>query len=155
MLILTGVNALRACDESDRTTELFAQHGLRSTRQRIAVYEVLAKCRQHPTADELHHLVQTDTEPMSLATVYNTLEALCEAGLARKLATVAGSCRYDADMSDHIHVRVQGTDEIHDVPEALGRRFLEQVPTDVLREIESTLGVTIAGVSIQVIGVRQ
>lgn len=136
-------------------SELFARHGLRATRQRVAVYEALAASRAHPTADELHHLVQHDAEPLSLATVYNTLEALCDARLARKLATVAGSCRYDADMSEHIHLRLNGSDEIRDVPDELGRRLLDRIPVEVLQEIESALGIRIEALNIQVQGARQ
>ena len=71
--------------DSDSLQQLFAQHNLRCTRQRRALYEALSSTSRHPTADELfQQLAHTQTD-ISLATVYNTLEAFCEVGLAQKL----------------------------------------------------------------------
>jgi Fe2+ or Zn2+ uptake regulation protein len=134
------------------TRELFARHRLRCTSQRQALYETLRASTSHPSAEELYHLVRRRTDRLSLATVYNTLEALCEAGLARKLPTTNGSCRYDANMSDHLHLRLTNSTEIRDVPEALGARLMENLPRPVLAEIERAMGVRIDKVSIQLHG---
>jgi Fe2+ or Zn2+ uptake regulation protein len=133
----------------DSTRALFSRHDLRCTEQRRAVYETLWHCKSHPTADELHHMTRVNGERLSLATVYNTLDALCEAGLAQKLPTPGGCCRYDADTSDHLHVRFRETSQIQDVPQELGRRLVESVPKNVLDEIERALGIRIEGMSIQ------
>lgn len=133
----------------DSTRRLFNTLHLRCTAQRLALYEALRSSKSHPTAEELYHLARGRVERLSLATVYNTLEVLCEAGLARKLATDCGCSRYDADTSDHLHVSFRDSGEIRDVPEALGHRLLENLPRDVLEEIERELGVSIDGVTIQ------
>jgi Fe2+ or Zn2+ uptake regulation protein len=140
-----------ASSTTSRTRELFASHGLRSTDQRITLYEALSACRSHPTADELFRMVQSAAFHLSLATVYNTLETFCEVGLCRRLATTAGAVRYDADMSEHLHVRIQPSGEIRDVPCHLSRKLLESIPPDALAEIEQTLGVKIDGVAVQLI----
>ncbi|MCA9290852.1 MAG: transcriptional repressor, partial [Phycisphaerales bacterium] len=88
---------------------------------------------------------------VSLATVYNTLDVLVEAGLCRKLATTNGCSRYDADMSEHLHVRFRETGEMIDVPEELGDRLVDRLPHDVLRQIEVALGIRIDGLSIQIL----
>src|SRR5688572_33199603 len=85
--------------------EVFARRGLRCTRQREILYEVLAECRSHPTAEDLFRLaaVRAGTpgccdgglEPMSLATVYNALDAFVAAGLARRIACPCGPARFD------------------------------------------------------------
>lgn len=137
------------------TRELFSQHSLRCTRQRQALYEALHACKSHPTAEELFHMVRAQSKRLSLATVYNTLEALCNAGLAKKLPLTNGSCRYDADTSDHLHLRLRDTAEIRDVPADLGRRLIEDLPADVLEQIEEQLGVRIEGVNIQLTGSRR
>jgi len=72
------------------TRELFAKHSLRCTRQRMAVYEALLSCDSHPTAEELFRLVKPRTERLSLATIYNTLEALEDVGLVRRMPTTDG-----------------------------------------------------------------
>lgn len=118
----------------------------------MALFEALCACKSHPTAEELFGMVKPGMASLSLATVYNTLDALCEAGLAKKLPTPRGTCRYDADMSEHLHIRFQDTGEIRDVPMDLSHKLLDRLPRSVLDEIEQALGVTIDGVNVQLIG---
>lgn len=137
------------------TRELFQQHGLRCTQQRIALYEALRKARNHPTADELYRLVhqqdRVKSNGLSRATVYNTLEALCRAGLVRPVPS-SGGCRYDADLSDHLHFRCRETAEIRDVPPDLGRKLLGRLPRKIVAQIEREMGVHIEGLNIQLVG---
>jgi Fe2+ or Zn2+ uptake regulation protein len=137
------------------TRELFAQHNLRCTRQRVAVYEALCECKCHPTAEQLFQLVKPRTDKLSLATVYNALEALCTAELVRRMPTTNGSCRYDADTSEHLHVRFPSTAEIEDVPRDLGSKLTEQLPQDVIEEIEAAMGIKIDAVSVQLLASRR
>ena len=134
------------------TRELFRRHDLRCTAQRQALYDALRASKLHPTAEELYHEVRQHTSRLSLATVYNTLEALCRAGLARKLPVIEGCCRYDGDTSDHLHIRIGDTCEIRDVPHELGRELLDKLPAETLAEIERATGVDIERVSIQLVG---
>lgn len=97
-------------------------------------------------------MVKPGMESLSLATVYNTLDALCEAGLAQKLPTPNGTCRYDANTSEHLHIRIRDTGEIRDVPDDLSRRLMKQVSRSVLDEIGREMDVTIDSISIQLIG---
>jgi len=139
-------------DEIQRT---FVEHGLRCTRQRRAVYHALAASRCHPTADELHKLVtQSDEDSLSLATVYNTLEAFCNAGLAHKLSGCGGngSTRYDAAGDDHLHLRCRKTGRIADAPDDLGQRLLEQLPDELLDELQDRLGFQITKIQIDLLG---
>jgi Fur family peroxide stress response transcriptional regulator len=136
------------------TRALFAKHSLRCTQQRMAVFESLLESKSHPTAEELYRLVKPKTEKLSLATVYNALEALCHAGLVQRLPMSNGCCRYDADTVMHLHVRFPETAEIEDVPEHLSRRLMEQLPEALLREIGGALGVQIDGVCVQLLATR-
>ena len=131
------------------TRDLFARHKLRCTRQRMAVYESLCDTTTHPTAEELFRMVHPRVHQLSLATVYNTLEALCRAGLVRKMPTTDGCNRYDANTDDHPHIRFRDTAEIRDIPDHLGERVLALIPRRVLDEIGKELGVEIDGVSVQ------
>jgi len=132
------------------TKELFQRHHLRCTQQRLAIYEALKESQSHPTADALFNMVKPRTQRLSLATVYNTLEALCEAGLVRKLPTTNGCCRYDADITPHLHLRCTDTGEIRDVPDDLSRELMDQLPQEVLKSIERTMGVKIDRVNVQI-----
>lgn len=143
-----------ACKGIERlicTRELFAGHHLRCTRQREALFEALRAAKTHPTADELYRMLSRDgTRGMSRATVYNTLDTLCEVGLVRRMPTTSGICRFDADTSDHLHVRV-GDGEIRDVPLALGKHLVNGIPPETLRAIEAHMGVKIESIHIQLV----
>lgn len=128
---------------------MFEKHGLRCTRQRERVYAALAATKAHPTAEDLYTAVGALEPGMSLATVYNTLEAFTEVGLARRLASPTGASRYDADISDHAHVSLRDG-RLVDVPEDLSARLLAGIPAGVLADLERRLGVRVSGVSIQV-----
>jgi Fur family transcriptional regulator, peroxide stress response regulator len=138
----------------DDTRKLFADHGLRCTKQRLALWDALCKSKSHPTAEELYSQVKGNCGGLSRATVYNTLEALCRAGLVRQMAGAGsnGCCRYDAGESEHLHFVCRDSRRIMDVPDSLSRKLLKRLPRQVLAEIEEELGVTIEDVGVQLHG---
>jgi Fur family iron response transcriptional regulator len=109
----------------DRTTEAeargqawLARGGLRPTRQRVALATLLVGDGRdrHVTAEGLHHLASHAGEAVSLATVYNTLRAFCDAGLVREI-TVDGSRSYfDTNMTDHPHFFWEDEARLSDAP---------------------------------------
>jgi Fe2+ or Zn2+ uptake regulation protein len=121
-----------------------ARHGIRATRQREEIYAALAATHAHPTAEELHRSVRGSQPGISLATVYNTLETFTRAGMCRKLSTAAagGPCRYDADLSDHLHV-ITTDGQVRDIPEDLGEAVLRHIPDELVRAIEERMGVRV------------
>lgn len=139
----------------DSIAEVFAGHGLRCTRQRRALYEALSSTKAHPTADQLYRDVAPKVRGMSLATVYNTLEAFCNAGLAQKLHGSNGSARYDAMVDNHIHARDERTGEVFDVPDEISHRLLDRIPQDILDQIEKDLGFRIRQIQVELLGERK
>ncbi len=139
--------------ETRDTRELFGRHGLRCTRQRRVIYDTLVSCGTHPTAETLYRIVSEKCPGTSLATVYNTLEALCRAGLCVRLNGTQGGARYDATVDDHLHC-VTDEGEIIDVEPELAREILAAVPDETLRKIERKLGLRISGVNVQLFGSR-
>ena len=138
-----------------KLSSIFSQHGLRCTKQRVALYEALYNSTAHPTADELYRILNGKVPAMSLATVYNTLEAFCEAGLAHKMPGVGinGSARYDAAREDnHLHVRCRVTGAIADVPKELSNEILKSIPKKLLKKLEEQLGYAVDQVKIEMIG---
>ena len=129
--------------------ELFREHGLRCTRQREAVYRALRSTDRHPTAEELRQSVAGDEGGMSLATVYNTLSALSEAGLCRRIPSSEGACRFDADTSNHAHLVLQDG-RVIDLPKDLSDRVLAELPAGLLEEIGRRTGTTAHGLTVQV-----
>ena len=89
----------------ERSTKWLAQADLRPTRQRLSLATLMVGDGQdrHVTAEGLHAASVSAGEKVSLATVYNTLRAFCEAGLVQE-GTVDGTRSYfDTRMDDHPH----------------------------------------------------
>ena len=57
-------------------TKILRDNGYKVTPQRLAVYEVLASKRWHPSAEMLYSQLQPRSPAMSFATVYKTVEIL-------------------------------------------------------------------------------
>ncbi|MEJ6783481.1 MULTISPECIES: iron response transcriptional regulator IrrA [Phyllobacteriaceae] len=90
--------------------------GLRPTRQRIALAELLfAKGDRHLSAEELHEEALNAGVPVSLATVYNSLHQFTEAGLLRILAVEGAKTYFDTNTSDHHHFYVEGENRVFDI----------------------------------------
>jgi Fe2+ or Zn2+ uptake regulation protein len=136
----------------DDARNIFAAHGLRHTRQRETVFAALTAATSHPTAEELFQIVSAspDGAVLSLATVYNTLEALTTRGLCRRIPCPGGVCRFDADTHDHVHL-ASADGGLADIPEDLSRKLLAALPHAALAEVERRLGVRVAGVTVQVV----
>jgi Fur family iron response transcriptional regulator len=94
--------------------------GLRPTRQRAALAHLLVGDGRdrHVTAESLHHAATRAGEPVSLATVYNTLRAFCEAGLMREITVDGSKSYFDTDMSDHPHFYWEEDGRLTDAPSA-------------------------------------
>ncbi|MEZ6193451.1 MAG: transcriptional repressor [Phycisphaerales bacterium] len=139
---------------ADDLQQAFSEHGLRCTKQRRAIFDALSHHCCHPTADELYRTVKPQIEGLSLATVYNTLEAFCSAGLAYKIAGCGGngSTRYDAAGDDHLHLRCRKTGHVIDVPEDLGKRILEHIPTELMEELQERTGFKVNKVQLDLVG---
>jgi Fe2+ or Zn2+ uptake regulation protein len=89
--------------------------GWRYTSQRAAVYNHLCTARNHPTAEAIYAVVRRTLPKISLATVYKALEALVDCGLAAKLTSADGPCRYDPRTEEHYHLHCLKTQRIEDL----------------------------------------
>lgn len=90
--------------------------GLRPTRQRIALAELLfAKGDRHLSAEELHEEAQSAGVAVSLATVYNALHQFTHAGLLRILAVEGARTYFDTNTSDHHHFFVEDENRLVDI----------------------------------------
>ena len=77
--------------------------GLRSTRQRTAVAEVLSRVDGFRSAQELHDLLRRGGASVGLTTVYRHLQALAEAGHIDVLRTDGGEAVYRRCPTDAHH----------------------------------------------------
>ena len=95
-------------------------HGLelgafRMTKQRQVVYDVLMARLDHPTASEVF-LRSKDLMPsISMATVYNCLDALVQCGLAKQVNLERSASRFCPNMSEHNHFYCERCGGIYDI----------------------------------------
>jgi len=100
-------------------TAVLRMAGLRPTRQRIALAELLfGDGHRHISAEQLHDEAESARVNVSLATVYNTLHQFQEAGLLREVAVDASRSYFDTDTSDHHHFYLEDEQRVVDIPAA-------------------------------------
>lgn len=96
---------------------MLRQSGLRPTRQRMALAEILfAKGNRHISAESLHEEATIQRVPVSLATIYNTLHQFTEAGLLREVAVDGSKTYFDTNLDEHHHFFVEDDNEVLDIP---------------------------------------
>lgn len=90
---------------TERSADWLKAGGLRPTRQRLALAELLVGdgMNRHVTAESLYALSSDAGEKVSLATVYNTLRAFCEAGLVNEVVVDGSKSYFDTRTDDHPH----------------------------------------------------
>ncbi|MDG4791714.1 Fur family transcriptional regulator [Micromonospora sp. WMMD1102] len=100
--------------------ELLRSRGLRVTRPRLAVLEVLAG-GGHLEVEEITQRVRERLDSVSTQAIYDVLGALSRAGLSRRIEPAGSPARYEARVGDnHHHVVCRGCGEIADVDCAVG-----------------------------------
>lgn len=92
--------------------------GLRPTRQRVALAALLIGDgeHRHVTAESLFVAVQDHGERVSLATVYNTLRAFCQAGLMHEITVDGTKSYFDTNTHDHPHFYWEDSGTLTDAP---------------------------------------
>ena len=90
--------------------------GLKLTPQRYAVLDFLVRSREHPTADKISAALNRRFPRASRATVYNTLNALRDAGLVHEVYLDDAVARFDANLDRHHHFVCRVCDKLEDVP---------------------------------------
>ena len=95
-----------------------AKGGLRPTRQRVILARRLIGDgkNRNVTAESLFAASNDHADKVSLATVYNTLRAFCDAGLMREITVDGAKSYFDTNMSDHPHFYWEDSAELVDAP---------------------------------------
>lgn len=128
------------CKQAAEVETRVRDAGLRPTRQRVALAELLfAKGDRHLSAEELHEEALVAGVAVSLATVYNTLHQFTDAGLLRILAVEGSKTYFDTNTSDHHHFFIEGENRVMDI---------ETGPVSVHNLPEPPEGMEIANVDI-------
>jgi len=100
--------------------EELRSRGLRVTRPRLAVLDVLAQ-GGHLGVDEIARQVRSRIDSVSTQAVYDVLNVFAEAGLARRIEPAGGAARYERRTGDnHHHVVCRECGVVGDVDCAVG-----------------------------------
>lgn len=128
-------------DQPDRAAQWLSGAGLRPTRQRVALAGLLVGDGRdrHVTAESLFEAAARTSEKVSLATVYNTLRAFCDAGLLREITVDGSKSYFDTNMSDHPHFYWEDENRLSDAP--ADQLVIARVP-------DAPLGAEIASVDV-------
>ena len=100
--------------------QLLRAHGLRVTRPRLAVLDVLDR-GGHLEVDEIALRVRQRLDTVSTQAVYDVLGALARVGLARRIEPAGSPALYERRAGDnHHHVVCRGCGRVADVDCAVG-----------------------------------
>lgn len=116
-------------DEPRDFCQMLRNVGLRPTRQRIDLAALLfARGHRHVSAETLHEEARAARIPVSLATVYNTLNQFTEAGLLREVSVEGSRAWFDTNTDEHHHFLIEDENALLDIPDALSFNRLPRPP---------------------------
>ena len=104
--------------------------GLRPTKQRILIAKNLFDTNKtfHFTVETLNKKInKSGDEKISLATIYNTVEAFNDAGYLKEILTSKNKRYYDTNIKSHHHFYDEGSRELTDIN--YNQVKLSKVPT--------------------------
>ena len=91
---------------------------LRPTKQRLKICQFLFKREKtfHFTVETLNKKINKNgTMKVSLATIYNTVEAFTSAGYLKEILTSKNKSYYDTNIKSHHHFYDEGSKELTDI----------------------------------------
>src|SRR5436190_8570617 len=107
--------AVKVSQLDNRFTESLAAGGFRQTPQRAHVYRVLMEERDHPTAEQVFMRAKKSMPDISMATVYNCLDALVKCQLVREVNLDRVAMRYCPNMGEHFHFHCGACGGVFDI----------------------------------------
>jgi Fur family transcriptional regulator, iron response regulator len=109
-------------------TDWLVDAGLRPTRQRVALAELLVGDgnHRHVTAESLFEAAKGSGSAVSLATVYNTLRAFCDAGVLQEITVDGSKSYFDTNTHDHPHFFWEDEGRLSDAPS--DQLVIQQLP---------------------------
>lgn len=98
--------------------EMLTEYGITPTQQRIVIAQELLSKPQHLSADQVLQRVNTHSNTVSKATVYNTLGLFSEKGLIREVIVDSTKVFYDSNTKPHHHFYDVESGTLHDIESA-------------------------------------
>lgn len=138
-----AVKSIRSFEDAVERCQVL---GMRVSRQRRFILELLWQAKEHLSAREIYDRLNQQGKAIGHTSVYQNLEALSNQNIIECIERSDG--RLYGNISDsHSHVNCLDTNQILDVE--------VELPEDLLREIEQKTGIRITDYSINFYGYRQ
>ncbi len=139
------VSAAKSIRSLDDALEWCQRLGMRLSRQRRAILELLWEAQEHLSAREIYDRLNRQGKEIGHTSVYQNLEALSEQGIIECVERSDG--RLYGNISDsHSHVNCLDTQQILDIH--------IQLPPELLAQVEQQTGVKITDYRIDFYGYR-
>jgi Fur family iron response transcriptional regulator len=98
-----------------KINQLLLEHGITPTQQRLDIANFLFSKQQHVSADQVLSTVKLGENPVSKATVYNTLGLFANKGLLREVIIDPSKVFYDTNTEHHHHFYNTSTSYLTDI----------------------------------------
>ncbi|WP_198805904.1 Fur family transcriptional regulator [Leptolyngbya sp. BL0902] len=119
--------------------------GMRLSRQRRYILELLWQQQGHLSARDIYHRLNQEGREIGHTSVYQNLDALSEQGIIECVERADGRL-YGHSSRSHSHVNCLDTDDIIDVDVVL--------PAELIQQIEAQTGVAITDYRIDFFGTK-
>ena len=104
------------CLTTQEIQQKLTEVGIQPTLQRISICSHVLCEADHPTAEDVHAWAEKNLAKISLATTYNTLNTLVEAGLLKAFRFPhSEKVFYDNNLEDHYHFLDERTNKLYDI----------------------------------------
>ena len=126
---------------SSEYTEKLRKSGLRPTKQRIKICEVLFNTDKtfHFTINDLVKMIKdSSNQKVSLATVYNTVHAFQKKGYLKEISINSNQTYFDTNTTDHHHFFDEQQKELIDLEneDILPIKIKKNIPGKKIKSIE-------------------
>lgn len=101
-----------------RLTDFLKNRHLRKTPERYAILEKAVALSAHFDVDQLYNAMEDDGYHVSRATLYNTLELLCEAGILNRHLFATNQARYEVAHGSHLHLICRRCGKIREIEDS-------------------------------------
>jgi len=102
-------------NEFEKFTAFLTTNHLRKTPERFEILRCASECKGHFDVDKLYHDLEERGYHVSKATIYSTLELLCQSGIVRKLLFDTHQARYEMSSVTHSHLICTQCGEIREI----------------------------------------
>jgi Fur family transcriptional regulator, stress-responsive regulator len=88
---------------ADEFAERLRHHGLRATAPRVAVLRAVGELHGHPDTETITGHVRAMLGTVSIQAVYDSLHAMTQVGLLRRIEPAGSPARYETRVGDNHH----------------------------------------------------